>query len=86
MLNNEETYIEFEVNPLVSFSVDVTFHDTAEASYDKEFDEWYGDEWRTKNISLPVTFKSTVKYNKQKCNFEICNSDYSDIEKEISYK
>lgn len=25
MLNNEETYIEFEVNPLVSFSVDVLF-------------------------------------------------------------
>lgn len=47
ILNNEETYIEFEVNPFVSFSVDVTFHDTSEASYDKEFDEWYGDEWRT---------------------------------------
>lgn len=86
ILNNDETHIEFEVNPLVSFSVDVTFHDTSEASYDKEFDEWYGDEWRTKNISLSVTFKSTVKYNKQNSCLEILNSDYSDIENEISYK
>lgn len=86
ILNNDETHIEFEVNPLVSFSVDVTFHDTSEASYDKEFDEWYGDEWRTKTISLSVTFKSTVKYNKQNSSLEILNSDYSDIENEISYK
>ena len=83
ILNNEETYIEFEVNPFVSFSVDVTFHDTSEASYDKEFD---GDEWRTKNISLSVTFKSTIKYKKQNSSLEILNSDYSDIENEISYK
>ncbi len=86
ILNNEETYIEFEVNPFVSFSVDVTFHDTSEDSYDKEFDEWYGDEWRTKNISLSVTFKSTMKYKKQNSSLEILNSDYSDIENEISYK
>lgn len=86
ILNNEETYIEFEVNPFVSFSVDITFHDTSEASYDKEFDEWYGHEWRTKNISLSVTFKSTMKYKKQNSSLEILNSDYSDIENEISYK
>lgn len=84
VLGVDEDMIRVEVHPIVTFSVEVEYHDTSEASYDKEFDEWYGDEWKTETINLTVEFKSILNYNKENRDFEIESSDYDEIEREIS--
>lgn len=84
VLGMDEDIIRVEVHPVVTFSVDVGYHDTSEASYDKEYDEWYGDEWKTETIELTVEFKSILIYDKEKRDFEIESSDYDEIESEIS--
>lgn len=85
VINNNEEYIELEVLPCVSFKVELVYYDTSEASYDKEFDEWYGAEWRKTPIELSVSFTSRVRYDKESQVFMIIESDYDDIEYEISH-
>ena len=84
VLGVDEDMIRVEVHPIATFSVEVEYHDTSEASYDKEFDEWYGDEWKTETINLTVEFKSILIYDKEKRDFEVESSDYDEIESEIS--
>lgn len=84
VLGIDEDTIRVEVHPIAAFSVEVGYHDFSEASYDKEFDEWYGDEWKTETIDLPVEFKSILNYDKERRDFEIESSDYDEIESEIS--
>lgn len=84
VLGMDEDIIRVEVHPIVTISVEVGYHDTSEAYYDKEFDEWYGDEWKTVTIDLTVEFKSILNYDKESRDFEIESSDYDEIEREIS--
>lgn len=84
VLNNDENAIIFDVYPITNFSVRIVFHDTSEAWYDKEYDEWYGDEWKVDTLNLSVQFKSTICFDKTNNFLSISNSDYSAIIDDIS--
>ena len=84
ILNNEENAIIFDVYPTVNFSVKIIYHDTSEAWYDKEYDEWYGDEWKEDTLNLSVPFESTIRFDKTNTFLSISNSDYSAIIDDIS--
>lgn len=84
IIDNNDNSIELEVNPSATFSVQLTYHDTSGAFYDKEFDEWIGDEWKTVTIDLSVVFNSKVIFNKEQGYITICNSDYDDVINEIT--
>ena len=85
IINNDKECYELEVTPYVSFNVELVYYDTSEASYDKEFYEWYGAEWKKSPIELSVSFTSRVRYDKESKVFSIIESDYDDIEYEISH-
>lgn len=84
VLNNDGNAIIFDVYPTANFSVRIVYHDTSEAWYDKEYDEWYGDEWKKDTFSLSVMFKSTIRFDKTNNFLSILNSDYSAILDDIS--
>ena len=55
-------YIEVEIQPAVSFHVDVDYVNYEYAFYDREDGEWYGTENDTYEVEGSTVVKATLRY------------------------
>lgn len=77
------TFIEAEILPAVTFSVDVQHQDLDYGYYDREDDCWYGEQWTTTTFDRTLDMKVLLHYDIASDSLEITDCDLDAIEDSI---
>ena len=75
VINITDNYIEIEIQPTISFQVDVEYVNYDFAVYDKEDGKWYGTEEESFNFDSSANVRVTLLYHLSKYN----ENDYLEI-------